>query len=77
MLVDRRHAVTRPIVPAKRSALLSPESSSDDMEVDQEEAETTKRLIERWKFDTDDVPAVGPEGADEQDRVLVDDYDSK
>jgi enhancer of polycomb-like protein len=77
MLVDRRHAVTRPIMPTRRSALIPLESSDDDMVVDQEEAEGNKRIMERWKFDTDDVPAVGPEGPDEQDRVLVDDYDSK
>ncbi|CAA7267867.1 unnamed protein product [Cyclocybe aegerita] len=34
-------------------------------------------LEERWKYDLDDVPPVGPEGADEQDRILVDDYGAK
>lgn len=35
------------------------------------------RLSERWKFDDDDGPAVGPDGSEEQDRVLVDDYEPK
>jgi enhancer of polycomb-like protein len=48
--------------------------SDDDNESDEER---TWRLAERWKFDEDDPPAVGPEGLDEQDRVLVDDFDPK
>ncbi|CAA7267434.1 unnamed protein product [Cyclocybe aegerita] len=36
-----------------------------------------QHLEERWKYDLDDVPPVGPEGADEQDRILVDDYGVK
>ncbi|KAG6818398.1 hypothetical protein H0H93_005268 [Arthromyces matolae] len=28
----------------------------------------------RWRFDNDDNPASGPDGSDEQNRVLVDDY---
>jgi enhancer of polycomb-like protein len=48
--------------------------SDDDNESDEER---TWRLAERWKFDKDDPPAVGPEGLDEQDRVLVDDFDPK
>lgn len=41
---------------------------------DEEEAERLRRLDERWRFDSDDVPAARP---NEQDRVLIDDYDSK
>lgn len=41
---------------------------------DQEEADRSRRLEERWKYDSDDVPPVGPQGADEQDRTLVDNY---
>ncbi|KAF9221104.1 hypothetical protein BS17DRAFT_797325 [Gyrodon lividus] len=44
---------------------------------DPENDEDTRRLRERWRFDRDDDPLVAPEGADEQDRVLVDDYESK
>ena len=35
-----------------------------------------KRLEERWKFDVDDMPPVGPDGAEERDRKLIDDYDT-
>lgn len=77
MLVDRRNALTRAIVPTKRSSLFSSDSSDEDMEVDQDESESIKRLIERWRFDMDDAPTIGPEGPDEQDRILVDDYDTK
>ncbi|KAH0835627.1 enhancer of polycomb-like-domain-containing protein [Lanmaoa asiatica] len=39
-----------------------------------ENDEDTRRLRERWRFDDDDGPIVAPEGIDEQDRVLVDDF---
>ncbi|KAF8315566.1 hypothetical protein F5887DRAFT_929279 [Amanita rubescens] len=44
---------------------------------DDEDEDEIRRLTERWRFDSDDVPAFGPQGADEQDRMLVDDYESK
>ena len=53
------------------------------MDVDEKETaaaereEENRRLLERWRFDSDDGPAAGPEGAEEQDRELVDDYDAK
>jgi hypothetical protein len=28
-----------------------------------------------WRFDQDDESTIGPEGADKQDRVLIDDFD--
>ena len=39
--------------------------------------EQSWRLLERWKFDEDDSPAVGPEGPDEQDCVLLDNFDPR
>ncbi|KAL4080474.1 enhancer of polycomb-like-domain-containing protein [Scleroderma citrinum] len=42
-----------------------------------EDEEMARRLRERWRFDQDDDPAVAPEGAEEQDRVLVDDYEPR
>jgi len=30
---------------------------------------------ERWRFDQDGESTIEPEGADKQDRVLIDDYD--
>ena len=51
--------------------------SLDDVFDDAEDEEMARRLRERWRFDQDDDPAVGPEGADDQDRMLVDDYDPR
>ena len=58
----------------RRSALLSP---TDEDEEQAEDEEAIQRLAERWKFDSDDGPAFGPQGADEQDRILIDDYESQ
>lgn len=41
---------------------------------DPEDDERMRRLRERWRFDQDDDPLVGPQGAEAQDRVLIDDY---
>ena len=46
-------------------------------EEDDMDEERARRLAERWKFDADDGPAIGPYGSEEQDRVLVDDFDSE
>ncbi|KAF4622202.1 hypothetical protein D9613_009361 [Agrocybe pediades] len=83
VIVDRRQAVPRrPIPKLPRSSLFGvgaeeeeQEDAPMDVDEDPEEEERRRRLEERWKYDMDDVPPVGPEGADEQDRVLVDDYD--
>jgi enhancer of polycomb-like protein len=42
-----------------------------------EDEEMAAHLHEHWRVDQDDEPTVGHEGADEQDRVLIDDYDPK
>ena len=47
---------------------------SMDTVVSEDDEETATRLRERWRFDQDDEPTVGPEGADEQHRILIDDY---
>ena len=57
-----------------QSALLS---LTDEDEEQAEDEEAIQRLAERWKFDSDDGPAFGPQGADEQDRILIDDYESQ
>lgn len=79
LLMDRRDAISRkPVSNAARSSLFG--SGDDDMQVDEqdpEEQERLKRLEEKWRFDSDDVPPSGPSGSDEQDRVLIDDYDPK
>lgn len=48
------------------------------MDVDEgpDEAEQRRRLEERWEFDADDAPPGGPDGSDEQDRILIDDYET-
>jgi hypothetical protein len=53
-----------------KSSLLEDSDEDGDMEFNQ-------RLVERWKFDSDDHPPNGPDGLDEQDRILVDDYDPR
>ncbi|OCH93358.1 hypothetical protein OBBRIDRAFT_328810 [Obba rivulosa] len=39
--------------------------------------EQTRILEERWRYDDDDSPPTGPDGPDEKDRTLIDDYDPK
>ncbi|KAG6917434.1 hypothetical protein DXG01_002520 [Tephrocybe rancida] len=70
LIVDRRDFITPSIAHARRSLL--PET--EDAEILVEDDELLQRLQERWRYDADDVPAIGPEGHDETDRVLVDDY---
>ncbi|KAF9445195.1 hypothetical protein P691DRAFT_676156 [Macrolepiota fuliginosa MF-IS2] len=77
-MLDRRDVSFRP-APAKRQRLESPSSESQSMEPDEdtEELERQRRLSEQWRYDQDDLPAFGPQGQDEQDRVLVDEYQTK
>jgi len=73
--LDRYDAVPRPISKLPRSSLFALEENEEmDVDEDSEELERRRRLEEIWKYDMDDSPSVGPEGVDEQDRVLVDDY---
>ncbi|KAH9839378.1 enhancer of polycomb-like-domain-containing protein [Rhodofomes roseus] len=62
---------------SKESSDSSGSSSSSSDSDDAEEQDHKRRLAERWRYDADDVPMVGPDGPEEKDRVLVDDYDSK
>ncbi|KAG6901511.1 hypothetical protein C0995_010980 [Termitomyces sp. Mi166 len=73
MLVDRRDATPRSIVATSRSSLFGKDNEDVEM-ADPEEAERQNRAAARWRFDNDDEPATGPDGPDEQNRVLVDDY---
>ncbi|KAG6876575.1 hypothetical protein C0992_012371 [Termitomyces sp. T32_za158] len=73
MLVDRRDAAPHPIVATRRSTLFKQDNEDVDM-ADPEVLETQSRTAARWRFDTDDEPATSPDGSDEQNRVLVDDY---
>ena len=40
------------------------------------QATTEKEIGDCWLFDADDEPFVGPDGPDEKDRVLVDEFHS-
>ncbi|KAH9852530.1 enhancer of polycomb-like-domain-containing protein [Lenzites betulinus] len=57
-LIDRRFNVR-----------LRPANFDDE---DEEAGERLKKIEERFRFDDDDAPAIGPGGPDEQDRKLVD-----
>ncbi|KAF8623276.1 hypothetical protein AX17_007482 [Amanita inopinata Kibby_2008] len=76
---DRRHAVPRVLAHGlRRSALLATDIADQrEGKSPSEGDEDLHRLTERWRFDADDVPAFGSQGADEQDRMLIDDYDTK
>ena len=80
--VDRRTTRRSP----RRDELLSyPRRSTrpttTDSEMPEEESTAEKevswRIRDRWLFDADDEPSVGPDGPDEKDRVLVDEFHPK
>ncbi|KAH7923575.1 hypothetical protein BV22DRAFT_1015104 [Leucogyrophana mollusca] len=79
--VDRRDAFLQRLgirvddatVPQRRDAFTR---RLEELVTDEDE-EHRSRLRERWKFDQDDDPVIAPEGSEEQDRLLVDDYDTK
>ncbi|KAF5344088.1 hypothetical protein D9758_008835 [Tetrapyrgos nigripes] len=78
--VDRR-VLARPAVPKLRRRVVFVDSEDEDndrMDVDEAEIdeESDRRLAERWRYDSDDGPAYGPGGSEEQDRVIVDDYNT-
>ncbi|KAF5320088.1 hypothetical protein D9611_010314 [Ephemerocybe angulata] len=76
LLLDRREFGTQPtIVNKPRSALLAKLAGDRQDDEDQEEVDRRKRLEERWRFDADDAPP--PPTAEEDNRVLVDEYDPK
>ena len=52
----------------------TPETPEEDSTA---EKEVSWRIRDRWSFDTDDEPSVGPDGPDEKDRVLVDEFHPK
>jgi len=77
--LDRRESAPRTFSSSgiPRSSLFAlDEDDGMDVDGDSEDIDGCQRLVERWRFDMDDTPAVSPQGSDEQDRVLVDDYDT-
>lgn len=75
--MDRRDAIPRPFLNLPRSKLFGIDEPMDVDAANSEQDENRRRLVERWRFDMDDSPAIGPEGMEEQDRVLVNDYDGR
>ena len=75
--LDRRDAIPRPFLNLPRSKLFEIDEPMDVDTENPEQDENRSRLVERWRFDMDDSPVVGPEGLEEQDRVLVNDYDER
>jgi enhancer of polycomb-like protein len=90
MHVDRRLTEPPTVGPKRRRLWIEPAENSAAMTIDSqpseevpepepdfEEKERRARIAERWRFDEDDAPAVGPQGSDEHDRMLLDDFDLK
>ncbi|KAF5385750.1 hypothetical protein D9615_002489 [Tricholomella constricta] len=73
--VDRRDFAPRPVSSVRRSSLF--EHEDEDVEMESEDDERIRRMEERWRFDMDDTPTIGPDGPEEQSRVLIDDYSPK
>jgi enhancer of polycomb-like protein len=73
--LDRRDAIPPPLAVARlpRSRLFN---LDEPIDVEVPEDEQRRRLEEQWKFDSDDTLPIGPDGSDEQDRTLVDDYET-
>ena len=74
--LDRRNAIPPRFATTKlpRSTLFDVDEPMDVGE--DQEGERKKQLEERWRFDSDDAPPVGPDGSEEQDRTLIDDYET-
>ena len=77
MLVDRRNAIPPSIRPFQRSNIYDLDDSDVEMEDNDDDDGRVQNITERWRFDADDVPAFGPDGPEEQNRTLVDDYAEK
>ena len=74
--LDRRNAISPPLAVTRlpRSSLFD---LDEPMDVDEDpEGERRRQLEERWKFDSDDTLPIGPDGLEEQDRTLIDDYET-
>jgi enhancer of polycomb-like protein len=74
-LLDRRDFVSR--LPKRLKKDTGADEIKMDVDKDVEGVERQRRLEEQWRYDQDDAPTFGPQGQDEQDRVLVDEYQTK
>lgn len=83
MHYDRRILLSqfgRPTSPEPTAEYFNRRADFPDRESDlsvEERDYHVRRLSERWRFDQDDSPPVVPEGPEELDRALIDDYDPK
>ena len=75
--VDRRYRVPISTNDDEELFRLPGRLPPDSEESLAEAQESSWRIRDRWRFDADDEPPVGPEGSDEQDRELIDDFDIK
>ncbi|KIY52168.1 hypothetical protein FISHEDRAFT_56145 [Fistulina hepatica ATCC 64428] len=82
--IDRRLAPGQrfPVLDEHRRTVLQAPKGEDAMDVDipsdSDGVDRLKGLEMRWRFDADDdAPPVGPNGVEEHDRELIDDYDLK
>jgi len=77
--IDKRTPSSRPSSTIDVSTLFTfrrhlYDSNDEDHKEDEERA---WRLVERWKFNENDSLSAGPDGLDEQDCVLLDDYEPR
>ena len=76
MHLDRRNGI-RPSLPTARLPRSTLFDVGEPMAIDEvQEGERRRQLEERWRFDSDDTLPVGPNGLEEQDRSLIDDYET-
>jgi enhancer of polycomb-like protein len=77
VFLDRRDPTPQRFAKLPRSSLFAlGDEDESTLHGGAEEAESQKRLEELWRFDIDDMPPVGSDGAEEHDRQLIDDYDT-
>ena len=76
----RIHLDRRNPIPPKLATTRLPRSTLFDVEAvdidEDQESEQRRQLEEQWKFDSDDTLPVGSDGSEEQDRTLIDDYET-
>lgn len=82
-MLDRRDIGLRTEFTKRQKLNPSPDNSKamnmgeEEEDEGEEKLERQRQIEEQWKYDQDDMPAVGPQGQDEQDRILVDEYQTK
>lgn len=82
-MLDRRDIGLRTEFTKRQKLNPSPDNSKpmnmgeEEEDEGEEKLERQRQIEEQWKYDSDDMPAVGPQGQDEQDRILVDEYQTK